>query len=268
MKKTALICALLFSAFVAVSGARADDLSRQPTPLDQPLAEEKIITIACELPRAPTLDEEPLFASSEEAQSTAHHVYHYRLWLPHGYLENPDKRWPCMFILSPMGNATMGHMAAYLKANGFVVVMLVESKNGQWGPIIGNALAAHDDVIKRVRIQEGMKFATGSSGGARASSVLVQSRPGFCGLILQSAGAGFDKNGRYWIERLREDQGVYVVMLMGTHDFNRSEVKRMRAEIPAWRFHAIEFDGGHGWSPASVFEQGMNWLATKVPLSR
>ena len=89
-----------------------------------------------------------------------------------------------MFIASPSGNASMGAMAERLKSGGYVVVMLVESKNGPWGPIVGNFLAAHDDVVQRVRIQEGLKFATGMSGGARASSVFVQARPGFAGLIL------------------------------------------------------------------------------------
>ena len=98
----------------------------------------------------------------------------------------------------------MGTMQGYLKANGFVVVMLLDAKNGPWEPIVGNFLAAHDDVVKRVRIEEGKKYATGMSGGGRASSVFVQIRPGFCGLVTQGAGASFDGKNDYQIAGIKK----------------------------------------------------------------
>lgn len=260
MKSFALSC-LLLSTLLA-SGTRA-----QTTPMDAPLEEQKIITIACQLDKAPTLEDEPLL-NPKEPEAIAKSTFHYNLWLPAGYLESPDKRWPCLFILSPSGKANMGNMAGYLKAHNFIVIMLVESKNGWWGPIIGDFLASHDDAVKRLRIREGFKFATGQSGGARASTVLVQSRPGFAGVILQSAGAAYyGADNAYWLPKLKTDRGLYVVMLMGKRDKNLPEVEQMRAEIPADRFHDIEFDGGHVWAPAPVFAQGMDWLGAKLAAS-
>ena len=234
------------------------------TPASQPIIEEQEILIACECVKAPSRTDIPILSSTKDAES-AKGDYHYKLWLPKGYLADTSKQWPCMFIMSPGGKATMGKMADYLKSKGFVVVMLVEARNGPWGPIVGNFMAAHDDVIKRVRIKEGLKFATGQSGGARASSVFVQSRPGFCGLILQSAGAAYDDKNNYWVSKLKQNTGLYVVMLMGNTDQNKNEVGKMKMVIPSSRFHDIEFTGGHTWAPSDIFEQGMGWLKSQMP---
>jgi len=158
----------------------------------------------------------------------------------------------------------MGNMASWLKTHSYVVVMLVESQNGPWSPIIGNFLAAHDDVVQRVRIQEGRKFATGVSGGARASSVFVQLRPGFSGLILQGAGVAYKTNGVYLVSGLRRAPPIYVAMTMGDHDQNRDEVEKMRRWIGPTRFQSFDFAGGHTWAPQDVFERAMAWMEDQV----
>ena len=232
------------------------------TPLDAPLKEQAETLITCELTKAPTLAECPIFTSPKEAD-TCKGVWHYKLWLPQGYLAVPSKKWPCMFIMSAGGNAGMGQMSEHLKAKGYVVVLLVESKNGEWGPVVGNFLAAHDDVIKRVRIEEGKKFATGMSGGARGSSLFVQARPGFGGLILQGAGPAFSKNG-YEIRNLRSNTKLFVAMTMGDKDNNQTEVERTRTALSAPdRFFSMSFSGGHQWAPKETFEQAIAWVEQK-----
>ena len=138
--------------------------------------------------------------------------------------------------------------------------MLVEARNGPWGPVLGDFLAAHDDVIKRVNIEEGKKFATGFSGGARGSSLFVQARPGFGGLILQSAGPAA-VNGLYDVRGMQSNGRLYVAIIMGSSDSNRVEVDRTEAALnnPA-RFRAFTFDGGHKWAPPDVFEQAITWV--------
>ena len=143
------------------------------------------------------------------------------------------------------------------------MVLLVESKNGPWGPVVGDFLAAHDDVIKRVRIDENKKLATGHSGGVRGSSLFVQARPGFCGLILQSAGAASVRNA-YDGAGIQRNGKLCVAMTMGNADPNKAEVDRMKAAInnPA-RFRSFEFPGGHQWAPQDVFEQAIGWIEQK-----
>jgi len=241
----------------------ATPLRAETTPLTQPLSDESETKITCELTQPPRPSEVPVFKSQKDAESTRG-VYHYKLWLPKGYSADAKKSWPCMFIMSAGGNAAMGPMESHLKNNGFVVVMLVEAKNGPWPPIMGNFLAAHDDVIKRVRIAEGRKFATGQSGGARASSVFVQLRPGFCGLILQAAGASSDEAGNYNVAGIKRNPQLHIAMTMGTSDSNKHEVGRMKKLFTSQRLAVFEFNGGHMWAPAEVFEKAMAWLNEKT----
>ena len=239
----------------------------ETTPLSDPLVEQKETLITCELKQAPKLSDTPVFDSAKEA-ADAKGVYHYKLWIPEGYNADSKKAWPCMFIASPSGKAGMGNMAAWLKASGYVVVMLVESKNGPYAPTIGNFLAAHDDVVKRVRIQDGLKFATGQSGGARASATFVQMRPGFAGVILQAAGASQNdkgvNRGMYYVAKLKGSHPIFVAMIMGDKDSNKSEVERMKALISSPYFMVFPFDGGHAWAPADVFEKAMGWMEQQL----
>lgn len=227
------------------------------------LAEEKEITVTCHLTQPPKWSDVPVFESAEET-TAATGTYHYVLWLPKGYRADTQRRWPCMFIADAAGSATMGNMGPWLKGHGYVVVMLVECKNGPWSPIVGNFLAAHDDVVQRVRIQEGRKVATGVSGGARASSVFVQLRPGFLGLILQGAGVAYKSNGMYVVSGLHRTPPIYVAMTMGDSDSHRGEVAEMRRWIGPACFQAFDFKGGHQWAPQETFDHAMAWVDERV----
>jgi dienelactone hydrolase len=239
-------------------------LRAETTPLNQPLQEEQEITIACELTQAPKQHDIPVFQSQKDSDA-AKGAYHYKLWLPKGYLADAQRRWPCMFIASAGGNAGMGNMAGHLKSGGYIVVMLVESKNGPWPPIIGNFLAAHDDAVKRVRIQEGLKFATGMSGGARASSVFAQIRPGFTGLIMQGAGAAYPENSSaYLVAGLKRNHDLLYAITMGDTDSNKVEVAKMRAALATPKLLVLEFKGGHQWAPIDVFDRAIDWMERQI----
>jgi hypothetical protein len=225
--------------------------------------DEKETTMTCELTKAPSLTEAPVLNSAKEAEATKG-TYHYKLWLPKGYSADAQKRWPCIFVMSPGGNAGMGNMKTYLKSNGYIVVMLVEAKNGPWEPIVGDFLAAHDDVTQRFRVQEGKKYATGFSGGARGSSVFVQARPGFCGLLLQGAGFSFDNSRNYNAARIVSNQALYVAMTIGTTDSNKAEIARLKGVLPPARFAVFDFEGGHAGAPEEVFNKAMTWLSEKT----
>lgn len=269
----ASVCGSVPAANAKVGAASAGTEKNKPapatagnaetTPPSDPLVEQKETLVTCELKQAPKLSEFPLFESTKEAAG-AKGVYHYKLWIPEGYNADSKKAWPCMFIASPSGKAGMGNMASWLKASGYVVVMLVEAKNGPTAPIIGNFLAAHDDVVKRVRIQDGLKFATGQSGGARVSATFVQLRPGFAGVILQAAGASQNDKGVYYVSKLKGSHPIFVAMIMGDKDSNKSEVERMKALISPPYFMAFPFAGGHAWAPTDVFEKAMGWMEQQL----
>ncbi len=252
--KLPIIFASVFFSVGAIANAEI-------TPLSAPLQEGTETVIECELKQAPTLSEVPVFEIQKEVKDTPG-IYHYGLWVPKDYNKNPQRRWPCVFIMSASGSAGFGVMKNRLEMNGgYIVVMLVEAKNGPWPPIIGDFLAAHDDVIQRMRVQEGLKFATGFSGGARASSVFAQLRPGFSGLIMQAAGPSFQsKSGNYNVAGLKRNPNLWVAMTMGDSDGNRNEIEKFRKQFGAERFKAFSFKGGHSGAPAPVFAEALDWI--------
>ena len=255
MKLAAAIClTLAVTAF-----AHAETV----TPLDAGLREEADLWVTCALSLPPRPGEIPVLQSKAECDRAAS-IYHYKLWLPRGYLAQPHRYWPCVFIASPFGNARMGNMAESLKRT-HVVVMLIESRNGPWPPTIGNFLAAHDDVVRRIRIREGQKIATGLSGGARASSVFVQIRPGFAGVIMQGAGVARTDNGAYYFNHVAHYPAILFALIMGESDPRRTEIADMQHQILPDHLAVLLFHGGHQWAPADVFAKALSWIESRAP---
>lgn len=189
-------------------------------------------------------------------------TYHYKLWVPEGYSADPKKTWKTIFIADPSGKAKLGAMGDWIKAHGYIAVMLEESKNGPWEPTIGNFLAAHEDVVKRLRVAEGKKVATGFSGGARASSLFVTLAPGFGGLILQGAGCSdVNPDGTYVIKDIKCKA---VAGTFGKKDMNYKEAARLKKSFGS-RIEIFEFEGGHQWAPQEIVEKALNEVDGKLP---
>ncbi len=142
------------STYLLVTAMFACALSAMPvrgevTPMDAVLKEDGITRITC------VYDGEPVKPAPGVTFKPAKGEYHYDLYLPPGYRANADDVYSCLFVASPGGKAGLGAMADRVKRDRFVAVMLVESKNGAWEPGVADFCAAHDDVIKRVRVAEG-----------------------------------------------------------------------------------------------------------------
>ncbi len=252
------VCCMMFSFLVHCGIACA-----AVTPMDTQIQDEKVATIECEY----QMTEKDLnkFNDNLPAKGT----YHYKVYLPPGYNADKDTAYPCIFVTSPGGNASLGNLTEISQKEKFIVLMLVESKNGPNEPNMGNFLAAHDDAVKRFRIQEGLKIATGFSGGARDSSTNGGMRPGFCGIILQ--GAGFSqhtegpKKGYYFVESLERRKDLAVYAIFGKNDSNISEIPRIRSAFPSYTEMETDiFDGGHEWAPAECMKRGVAWIFTRA----
>ena len=222
------------------------------TPLTVPLKDGTAMRITCV---------QKVGGSGKDAPTPG--VYHYRLWVPEGYSADPKKTWKTIFIADPNGKAKLGAMGSWIKAHGYIAVMLEESKNGPYGPNIANFLSAHDDVIKRMRVADGKKVATGFSGGARACSLFVTLVPGFGGLIFQGAGCS-DMNP---LDRSYIVKDIKVKTLAGTFgkkDMNYDNAARLKKAFGS-RISIFEFDGGHQWAPQEIVEQALNEVDAKLP---
>ena len=223
------------------------------TPMDEKIPEDKITMIECEYQKDEKELEKDFLLKLDKG------VYHYRVYLPKGYYDNTEEKFPCIFVASPGGNADMANIDARMKKERWIVIMLVESKNGeaQWAP---NFLSAHDDAVQRFRILEGMKYTTGQSGGARCASRAAGLRPGFAGIILQAAGFAQD-NGYYITKPVEKYPNLAVYMTMGKKDSNRSEIPKLSDALPRKTPFKLElFDGGHEWAPAECMDHAFDWL--------
>ena len=198
-----------------------------------------------------------MLQSKDECDSAAG-IYHYKLWLPHGYLAQPHRYWPCVFIASPFGNARMGNMAETLKRT-HVVVMLVESRNGPWPPTIGNFLAAHDDVVRRIRIREGRKDRDRTFRRRAGQFDFRSDTPGISPVsILQ--GAGVARDGQqcvFYFYHLRTIQSMLFAMVIGENDPRRTEISEMQHQIAPDHLAVLLFHGGHQWAPADSFAKAL-----------
>jgi len=243
-------------------------LVAQPSPLTTELKDDSTTRIECDYTKNEKIrvDESPKDNSDNPAASKKRTGFHYDLYIPEGYNAATNTSYPCMFIASPNGKAAMGKMAARLKKDRWVVVMLVESKNNDntW---LANFLAAHDDVVKRVRIAEGAKFGTGLSGGARCCSTFPLLRAGFAGIICQSAGFAYrDTSSEGIIGIYKKFPGhVAVAGTFGTKDFNIEEASTIWTFLPPTSRKWVEvFEGGHEWCPDVTFQRAMDWIEETV----
>ncbi len=238
-----------------------------PTPMDLALTDDSTTLIECDVRDA----KETMVAFAKvngdrenPGTSSKTEGYHYSLYIPEGYSANKDYKYPCLFISSPGGNAKMGIMTERLKRDQWVVVMLQEAKNNtpDW---FRNFIAAHDDVVERVRIAKGAKFATGQSGGARCASVYAIARPGMAGIICQAAGFAYISPEKNAYDNYPPE--ILVAGSFGDGDFNLYESQLLLRQLPKSRVQVRLFKGGHAWCPPETFDSLMDWMEESVFLT-
>ncbi|MEX2606702.1 MAG: hypothetical protein WD708_05090 [Kiritimatiellia bacterium] len=219
--------------------------------------ENRIIRIQCDV-----VNDDPGLKSRMEDGEIQHTGLHYDLVVPKGYNDDVNRWYSVLFIASPGGNARMGKMANRLKRDGWIVVMLVESRNAdkRW---MNNFLAAHDDVVSRLRVAPGAKFATGMSGGARVVSAFPGLRPGFRGVILQAAGMTYGSSHDQYGKQIWRTypEHTAVAMTMGDTDMNFKESHYLRILLNSDSPRLVDiWKGGHTWCPEDSFDRVLNWL--------
>jgi hypothetical protein len=229
--------------------------AEEASPLTMPLTAGNETLVTCFVKGGKKLKSRGGKGTSEDTtKADWKKAYHYKLYIPENYDEDKEKRYPCMFIASSAGHANMGKMAKRLKDNNWVVVMLIESKNGtpDW---LANFIAAHDDVIQRVRICNDFKVATGMSGGARCASEYPLYRKGFRGVILQAA--GFFSSYQYE----KYPAKTAVATTFGNKDGNLYESQKSRRILnPKTPRYIDVFEGGHNWAPEETFNRALDWI--------
>ena len=249
--------------WLGVIGALALSCARATTH-EPRVAEQQEVTITCELTQAPKWSDIPVFESATDCLAATRYVS-LRALVAQGL----SRRHAAPLALHvhcrrgrPREDGEYGRLAQGPGLRLSSCSSNPKTVRGHRSLAISSPRMTTS--VQRVGIQEGLKFATGISGGARASSVFVQIRPGFSGLILQGAGLAYKTNGVYVVAGLRRTPPIYVAMTMGDHDKHQVEVEDMRRWIGSSHFQSFAFPGGHEWAPAETFERAIAWVEDKV----
>jgi hypothetical protein len=221
------------------------------TPMDKELPEDEETLIECEVVEGAKLP--------ADFMEVTPGTYHYKVYIPKGYNdpENADVEYPCLFISDPSGDAELEQFRDWIRRERWVAVMLVESRNGPWGPIFGNFLAAHDDAMKRLRISDGCKFATGGSGGGRAAAVEVCLRPGFVGLFMERT--SYYHKEHKWVRRIRN---LAVGLACGDHDKHHAPKIGLAMKYMGQPARVFIFPGGHDPTPDRIHARAWQWVVS------
>lgn len=188
-------------------------------------------------------------------------------WTYHVYLPKKfhmGRKWPVWFIMSPGGGKGGAMMKRYIKgaeAAGCILVGSVESKNNfDRSQEAMEAMA--DDAYDRLPLEPKFAFASGFSGGGRASFLLAETNKNLAGVLACGAGSGVYPDAEaFRPARLRKK--TYVYSLIGTNCFNRTGSYKTHTELNKncrLRF----FPGNHDWANAELLEQGMMYVVGRA----
>ena len=167
---------------------------------------------------------------------------------------------PICYGFDPGGNGkgTLLSLAAAAAANGWMLAVSNNSKNGPWTDIFTAQDAVLRDTEARFNLSATRRFAGGMSGGARASLALAFRYPAkVCGTLL--LGAGWPVN----TDLMPSTDRLIVYMIIGTTDSNFIQ------DIPSTQGQLVEygirtevhtFNGGHVWPSADMVMAGCQWL--------
>lgn len=181
----------------------------------------------------------------------------YLLYLPKAF--KPDRKWPVLYILGPMGGSEYD-VQRYVKGaelNGWILVMSTQRKNSFDGS--GKAVRAMDrHVRKTLPIDEDMVFITGMSGGARDAfwyasddgrSFAKDRKLRFAGVLACGAGTS---------DPLTKKTVTYG--LCGSNCFNRWDMASSFKTLANKDWRLRFFPGNHDWAGDDLLADAMCWL--------
>jgi dienelactone hydrolase len=180
----------------------------------------------------------------------------YALYLPSKF--SADRKWPIIYVFDPFarGQAAAEVVQPSAEKFGYIVAASNNSKNGPMGGSKESAIAMWDDTQSKLPVDPRRRYVAGLSGGSRvAASVALSCGDCVAGVIAN--GAGFPPGAK----PPRPVMFAYFAAV-GDADFNYVEFVRLRRELDAAnaQYRIRIFEGSHGWAPADVWMEALNWM--------
>ena len=180
----------------------------------------------------------------------------YALYLPRSF--SMDRTWPILYLHDPRRHGAQA-VELFREAAEKYGWILAGSNNtesdGPMSPNIKAMVAMWDDTHRTLPIDPRRVYATGFSGGARASCLLAQKTGKVAGVI--GCGAGFAEGNP------PEKNLPFVYFgAVGDKDFNYLEMRALDATLAKLKTtHRLAvFDGPHRWPPADVCLRAVEWM--------
>jgi predicted esterase len=180
----------------------------------------------------------------------------YALYLPSSF--SSTRTWPIIYVFDPAARGRVAVEAIQPAAErfGYLVAASNNSRNGPTGDSAQAANAMWRDTQQRLPIAEQRRYLAGMSGGARlATSIALSCQDCVAGVIANAAGFPFGA------EPTRGMKFAYYAAV-GNADFNYGEFVDLRRKLDTAgvRYRIRIFDGQHGWAPADVWIEVLNWM--------
>jgi len=180
----------------------------------------------------------------------------YALYLPSAY--SGARKWPIIYVFDPGGRGQVAAAVIQAAAEkfGYIVAASNNSKNGPLGDSAEAAVALWGDTQQRFSVDLHRRYVAGMSGGARvATSIALSGGDCEAGIIANTA--GFPPG----TAPSRNMKFVYFAAV-GDADFNYAEFVQLRPKLDevGVRYIIRVFEGQHGWAPAEVWMEALNWM--------
>ncbi len=178
----------------------------------------------------------------------------YALFLPSRY---DDRRaWPVLYCFDPgaRGRVPVELFRQAAEQYGYILAGSNNSRNGPGGQNAESMTAMGKDIQARFSIDPGRVFAAGMSGGARVACGFALGGAPFAGIVAFAAGfPGAQAPAKV---------PFFFFGAAGTDDFNFPELRRLDSELEksGATKRIVTFAGEHGWPPAAVCTQAIEWL--------
>jgi len=179
----------------------------------------------------------------------------YALYLPSNF--TTSRKWPIIYVFDPFarGQNAVEVVRAAAEKLGYIVVASNNSKNGPTGRSREAAQAIWQDTHQRLPIELDRHYFAGLSGGARVATSLAISCDCAAGVVGNAAGFPIGK------EPSRDMKFGYFATV-GDADFNYAEFAQLRPKLDSSDMHYLirTFEGPHGWAPANVWIEALEWM--------
>jgi predicted peptidase len=168
-----------------------------------------------------------------EGKEPSHDVMDYLIWLPVGYYDDPEERWPLIFFLHGAGGGTNDskfvmsyglpsvlHKGQQPENFGFIVVSPQAFPNVPWweGDTLAILNALLDEVVDNYRVDPSRIYLTGLSMGGHGSWWLATAYPHRFAAVVSISGSGYRTSSPPEAETVCQIKDLPVWAIHGDRD--------------------------------------------------